>query len=155
MASVAGVDGCRAGWICVTRQVEPPFQERAFLARSFRDILTRPDAPSIVAIDVPIGFPERITGAGRECDRSVRKVLGKRASSVFASPARAVLRETDYRLACAAALATSDPPRQVSKQMFHLFAKISRGGRRPDARKPRFRMPSRGRIPGHERRYAA
>ena len=124
MASVAGVDGCRGGWLCVMRQVEPPFQERAFLARTFQDILTRPDAPSIVAIDIPIGFPERITGAGRDCDCSVRKVLGKRASSVFAAPARAVLSETDYRPACAAALATSDPPRQISKQMFHLFAKI-------------------------------
>ncbi len=123
-ATVAGVDGCRAGWVCVMRQVEPPFQERAFLARNFQEILDRADAPSIVAIDVPIGFPERITGAGRECDQAARKVLGKRASCVFAPPARSALSETDYRLACAAALAASDPPRQISKQMFHLFPKI-------------------------------
>ena len=124
MAIVAGVDGCRAGWICVLRQVEPPFQERVFLARSFHEVLAHPAAPAIIAVDIPIGFPERITGAGRDCDCSVRKVLGKRASSVFAPPARAVLSETDYRRACAAARATSDPPRQISKQMFHLFAKI-------------------------------
>jgi predicted RNase H-like nuclease len=123
-ATVAGIDGCRAGWVCVLRQVEPPFEERAFLARSFDEILTHPAAPSIIAVDIPIGFPERITGSGRECDCAVRQALGKRASSVFAPPARAVLSETDYRRACAAALATSDPPRQISKQMFHLFAKI-------------------------------
>ena len=123
-ATVAGVDGCRAGWICVLRQVEPPFEERAFLASSFDDVLNHSAAPSVIAVDIPIGFPERITGAGRECDGSVRKLLGKRGSSVFAPPARAVLSETDYRRACAAALATSDPPRQISKQMFHLFAKI-------------------------------
>ena len=122
-AIVAGADGCRAGWVCVLRQVEPPFEERAFLARSFDEILTHPAAPSIIAVDIPIGFPERITGNGRECDCAVRQVLGKRASSVFAPPARAVLSETDYRRACAAALATTDPPRQISKQMFHLFAK--------------------------------
>jgi hypothetical protein len=40
-AIVVGVDGCRAGWVCVLRQVEPPFEERAFLARSFNEILTR------------------------------------------------------------------------------------------------------------------
>jgi predicted RNase H-like nuclease len=123
-AIVAGADGCRAGWVCVLRQVEPPFEERAFLARRFDEILTHPAAPSIIAVDIPIGFPERITGNGRECDCAVRQVLGKRASSVFAPPARAVLSETDYRRACAAALATSDPPRQISKQMFHLFAKV-------------------------------
>jgi predicted RNase H-like nuclease len=123
-ATVAGVDGCRAGWVCVLRQVEPPFEERAFVARRFGDILGHPAKPSVIAVDIPIGFPERIAGGGRECDCSVRTILGKRASSVFAPPARAVLSETDYRRACAAALATSDPPRQISKQMFHLFAKV-------------------------------
>jgi hypothetical protein len=101
------------------RQVEPPFEERAFLARSFNEILTHPAAPSIIAVDIPIGFPERITNAGRERDCAAREVLGKRASSVFAPPARAVLSETDYRRACAAALATSNPPRKISKQMKH------------------------------------
>ncbi len=123
-ASVAGVDGCRAGWVCVLRRTEPPFEEQIFLARHFDEILSHPAKPCVIAVDIPIGFPERITGAGRECDRSARKVLGPRAPSVFAPPARAVLSETDYRAACAAALATSDPPRQISKQMFHLFAKV-------------------------------
>ena len=45
MATVAGVDGCRAGWVCVTRQVEPPFQERAFLARDFQEIWPTPMRP--------------------------------------------------------------------------------------------------------------
>ena len=123
-ATVFGVDGCRGGWVCVLRQVEPPFKERAFLASCFDDVLNHSACPSVIAVDIPIGFPEHITGAGRECDCAVRKLLGKRSSSVFAPPARAVLSETDYRRACAAALATSDSPRQISKQMFHLFAKI-------------------------------
>ncbi len=123
-AIVAGVDGCRAGWVCVLRQVEPPFDERAFLAKNIQEVSTHPAAPSVIAVDIPIGFPERVVGAGRQCDCEVRKVLGKRASSVFAPPARAALREADYRLACAAALAASDPARQISKQMFHLFPKI-------------------------------
>jgi predicted RNase H-like nuclease len=123
-ALVAGVDGCRAGWVCVLRQADPPFEAQAFLAKSFDEILRHPAAPSVIAIDIPIGFPERIAGAGRDCDCAVRRVLGRRASSVFAPPARAALRETDFRQACAAALAASDPPRQISKQMFHLFRKV-------------------------------
>jgi predicted RNase H-like nuclease len=123
-ATVAGVDGCRGGWICVLRQVNAPFRERAFLAKTISEVLTHSDAPAVIAIDIPIGFPERITGAGRECDLAARAVLGKRAPAVFAAPARSALAETDYRAACAAALAASDPPRQISKQMFHLFPKI-------------------------------
>jgi hypothetical protein len=106
-------------------------EERAFLARRFGDILNHPAKPSVIAVDIPIGFPERITGLGRECDGAARKVLGKRASSVFAPPARAVLSETDYRRACAAALATSDPPRQISKQMFHLLLAALLGSKKP------------------------
>jgi predicted RNase H-like nuclease len=86
--------------------------------------LAHPAQPSIVAIDIPIGFPERIGGSGRDCDAAARRALGRRGLSVFAAPARAAIAETDYRLACAAALKASDPPRQISKQMFHLFPKI-------------------------------
>jgi predicted RNase H-like nuclease len=54
-----------------------------------------------------------------------------RQSSVFSIPSRAAvyagegLDERDaYAAACAAALATSEPPKKVSKQGFHLFPKI-------------------------------
>ncbi|MBI4725587.1 MAG: DUF429 domain-containing protein [Rhodomicrobium sp.] len=122
--AVAGVDGCRGGWVCVLRQVEPPFRERAFLAATIGEILNHPDAPEIIAIDIPIGLAGRINGAGRDCDAAARKVLGRRASSVFAVPARAAVAETSYRGACARAMAYSDPPRQISQQMYRLFPKI-------------------------------
>ncbi len=122
--TVAGADGCRGGWICVLRDLEPPYNERAFLAKTIGEVLNHPDTPTVIAIDIPIGLPDRITGAGRECDLAARANLGKRASAVFAVPARSALAETEYRGACAAALAASDPPRQISKQMFHLFPKI-------------------------------
>jgi predicted RNase H-like nuclease len=124
MVTVAGVDGCRAGWVCVLRALEAPFCERAFLARSIGEVLDHTDRPAAIAIDIPIGLPERVTGAGRECDVAVRINLGKRSSAVFAVPARAVIAETNYRRACEVAQAYSDPPKQISKQMFHLFRKI-------------------------------
>ncbi len=123
--TVAGVDGCRGGWVCVVIQADPPFSERAFVAETIGEILHHgAQPPAVVAIDIPIGLPERVAGAGRACDIAARKVLGKRAASVFAVPARAVLAAPNYAGACAAALAASDPPRKISKQMFHLFPKI-------------------------------
>ncbi|MGO8951970.1 MAG: DUF429 domain-containing protein [Rhodomicrobium sp.] len=122
--TVAGVDGCRGGWLCVLRRVDAPFGEHAFLAKTIGEILNHPESPAIVAIDIPIGFPDRIVGPGRACDAAARKGLGKRASAVFSAPARTVLTNPGYASACAAALAASEPPRKISKQTFHLFPKI-------------------------------
>ena|SRR5579883_253965 len=121
--TAAGIDGCRGGWICVLRNVEAPFRERAFLACTIQDVLSSAEDCAAIAIDIPIGMPDSSTG-GRHCDRSGRAVLGKRASSVFAVPVRAAAAETDYRSACEVQRRASDPPRLVSKQMFHLFKKI-------------------------------
>ncbi len=113
-----------AGVFCVLRNVEPPYRERAFFVSTFSEILEHADQPSVIAIDIPIGLPEAIAVEGRECDALAKLELGKRRSAVFAVPARAAIAETDYRRACEAAMAHSEPPRQISKQMFHLFPKI-------------------------------
>jgi predicted RNase H-like nuclease len=39
-------------------------------------------------------------------------------------PSRAALERTDYREACTVALATSEPPRKISKQLFMIAPKI-------------------------------
>ena len=72
--------------------------------------------PDIVAVDMPIGLPERVQGSGRGPEQLVRPLLGARQSSVFAIPARCAVEAADYAEACARALAASDPPRKVSKQ---------------------------------------
>jgi predicted RNase H-like nuclease len=54
----------------------------------------------------------------------VRPLLGGRQSSVFSVPSRAAVYAAEYREACAVAVTTSDPPKKVSKQCFHLFPKI-------------------------------
>jgi predicted RNase H-like nuclease len=95
----------------------------AFIKERFAEIAALEEAVRI-AIDVPMGVEAFTTPAGRGCDTALRRELGGRQSSVFAVPARAALAESDYRRACAAALAHSDPPRMVSKQCFHIFPKI-------------------------------
>ena len=97
---------------------------RLLLCGTFAEVLIAAAAASRIAVDMPIGLPERVGEAGRGCDRAARAVLGGRQSSLFAVPARAAVMETDYRRACEAALAHSDPPKKVSKQCFNLFPKI-------------------------------
>lgn len=121
---VAGVDGCRAGWLVVLRDREDPRAAKVGLLNSFGEILAMPEKPGLIAIDIPIGLPERVVVGGRRCDREARAKLGGRQSSVFAMPARAAVECLTYAEACAAALARSDPPRKVSKQAFNLFPKI-------------------------------
>lgn len=123
MTTVAGVDGCPGGWIAVLRRPGPAAATVRVVPR-LADLFAGDDAPAVVAVDMPIGLPERVGPGGRPAERAVRGLLGARQSSVFSVPARAAVYAQDYAAACAAALAASDPPRRVSKQCFHLFAKI-------------------------------
>lgn len=123
---VAGVDGCRAGWVVVVRPIDikSDARPRVVLLPRIADVLELDEQPSIIAVDMPIGLPERSGIGGRAADIAVRAHLGQRQSAVFAVPARAAIAETDYRRACDAAFAHSDPPRKVAKQTFNLFSKI-------------------------------
>lgn len=121
---VAGVDGCPAGWLVVLRRRDDPANAFARLCSRFADILDLPEQPEFIAVDMPIGLPECSGVGGRQCDIEARAKLGQRQSSMFAVPSRDAVMQTEYRAACAVALATSDPPRKVAKQTFNLFARI-------------------------------
>jgi len=123
MSYVAGLDGCRKGWLCVLLDSASGAPEQAFIAPSFAELVAREDIVQI-AVDIPIGIPDIATRGGRGCDVALRGKLGARQSSVFAVPGRAALGETDYGRACEMAFTHSEPPRRVSKQCFHIFPKI-------------------------------
>jgi predicted RNase H-like nuclease len=120
---LAGVDGCRSGWVAAF--VRPAGDEvRLRVAPRLADVLAAPEAPAIVAVDIPIGLPDRIGPEGRGPERSIRPLLGARQSSVFSVPPRAAIYAADFRAACTVALAASQPPRMVSKQLFMIAPKI-------------------------------
>jgi predicted RNase H-like nuclease len=119
---LAGIDGCRAGWVValvrpqgdeVQLRVVPQFSDAVALGH-----------PQLIAVDMPIGLPDRIGPGGRGPEQAVRPLLGGRQSSVFTVPSRAAVYAADYREACRIALATSDPPRMVSKQLHMIAPKI-------------------------------
>ncbi len=126
---LAGVDGCPAGWLaCLIDPTSDAPPEISLFPR-FADLLA--ESPAVVAVDMPIGLPDHIGPGGRGPERLVRPMLGERQSSVFSIPSRAAVYAGEgldepaaYAAACAAALATSEPPKKVSKQGFHLFPKI-------------------------------
>jgi predicted RNase H-like nuclease len=120
---LAGADGCPGGWIVAF--VHPNAADvRLRIVPRFNDILAAAEMPATVAIDIPIGLPERVGIGGRAAEKAVRPLLGARQSSVFSVPSRAAIHAGDYREACRVGQATSDPPRKVSKQLFNISAKI-------------------------------
>jgi predicted RNase H-like nuclease len=120
---LAGIDGCPAGWIAAFARADLS-EVRVRLMPRFVDVPAAPEAPAVIAIDIPIGLPERAGYGGRAAENAVRPLLGARQSSVFSVPSRAAIAAEDYRDACRIALATSEPPRKVSKQLFMLAPKI-------------------------------
>lgn len=90
----------------------------------FADVTGAPERPDVIAVDMPIGLPEQSGRGGRAAENAIRPLLGARQSSVFSVPSRSAIYAADYREACALALATSNPPRKVSRQLFGLAPKI-------------------------------
>ncbi len=111
--SLAGLDGCRGGWVMVRRDGTGAFDEPCILNQI--DAMPQTD---IVVIDMPIGLPE--TGS-RACDLEARALLGRRRSSVFTGARRPLLSFRDY--AVANTWAKSDGS-GMSKQLWHILDKI-------------------------------
>jgi predicted RNase H-like nuclease len=85
-SSIAGVDGCKGGWLCVA--IDATATMSAFVARDVQDLVERLPSDCRIGIDIPIGLP---TTNSRQAELAARKVLGPRASSVFPVPLRVAL----------------------------------------------------------------
>lgn len=117
MPMVAGVDGCRAGWVVVVADAHSArFRTpQVYLCPDFTAILHLSPAPEVIAIDIPIGLLTERQPGGRLCDRQARQVLGRRASSVFSPPTRSILHATHY---------DQVRTRGLSRQAFGILPKI-------------------------------
>ncbi|NBC18001.1 MAG: DUF429 domain-containing protein [Bacteroidetes bacterium] len=120
---VAGADGCPAGWAVVLFGVTTRAVRRRLLP-SFADVLALPERPVVLGIDMVIGLPDQAERGGRACDRAARRLLGRRASSVFSPPARPALDATSYEDALARNRAHSPDGIGLSIQAYHLLPKI-------------------------------
>lgn len=122
--AVAGVDGCRAGWV-VARAVAgtgPPEVRSVEVHPTLDAVMERVDRAELawVAVDMPIGLP---AAGPRPCDAEARRLLGPRRSSVFPTPARVVLDATDYADALVRSRATIGSG--LSRQSWNLVPRIA------------------------------
>lgn len=108
------MDACKSGWIGV-RLGE---SVTAHFARHIADLVDE-TAPAVVAIDIPIGLPDR---GRRAADVEARALLGPRRSSIFLTPVRAALAEETHARASAVNRELADEG--MSIQAFGLFPKI-------------------------------
>jgi predicted RNase H-like nuclease len=121
---VAGADGCPPGWAVVLRDIMGRRPAEFVVCPDMAALLRHPRVPAMIAVDMPIGLPESVGAGGRGPESEVRPLLGERKSSVFSIPSRSAVYAEDFDAACEASLSTSDPPRKISIQAFHLFPKI-------------------------------
>jgi len=115
---VAGVDGCRVGWVAFKVEV-PSFATSVDVVDLAELLSKRPNELSCIAIDIPIG----LLNGSRACDRAARKLLGQpRGSSVFAAPCRAALSAS--RHSEASEINRQKTTRGLSQQAWGIASKI-------------------------------
>ena len=118
---VAGVDGCRDGWVVAVVPVDGKAPASLERANDLADVIARLDAGLLeaVGIDMPIGLP---TTGSRHCDVEARRMVGPRRSSVFPAPVRAVLGAPGYAEALRLSRAASGTG--LSRQTFGILPKV-------------------------------
>ena len=131
-APVAGIDGCKGGWLAVACQ---PFAFAAAEAEIFETFQAAMDAlrhAPVVIVDMPIGLTDD-PRAGRGVDQDMRRLLNARVpvgdpkagSRVFSPPPRGAVdgfRAGQDYWAINAALPEG---KRLSKQAFNITAKIA------------------------------
>lgn len=115
---VAGVDGCRAGWVHFA--VEVPSLATSVDVVDLAEVLrSRPTDLVCLGIDIPIG----LLNGSRACDKAARRLLGQpRGSSVFAAPCRAALSATSH--AAASEINRRKTTKGLSQQAWGIAPKI-------------------------------
>jgi predicted RNase H-like nuclease len=119
--AVLGVDGCRSGWVGVVLAPGRPIVGMfgATIAVLVEAAGAAAGSLQAIGIDMPVHPPE----AGyRQADLAARVHLGRKASSIFPTPARSVLDAPSYADACAVARALDG--RAISRQAWALRPKI-------------------------------
>jgi predicted RNase H-like nuclease len=114
---VAGVDGCKRGWVVALVPERDDGPTSVHVVSSFGDVLAL--RPVSIAVDMPIGLPN---AGPRACDIATRARLGVRRSSVFPSPIRPMLEATSY--AEALTIGRRVDGRGLSRQAFNLIPRV-------------------------------
>ncbi|WP_341474621.1 DUF429 domain-containing protein [Thermus altitudinis] len=115
---VAGVDGCRGGWLVVLWDGHAHWEFALY--PDFKSVLTHTEGCEMICVDMPVGLLDQGVKGGRQCERWARQLLGwPRSSSVFSAPPRAALNAETFHEAQRLSY-----PAGLTKQVFALFPKL-------------------------------
>ncbi|PSQ97455.1 MAG: DUF429 domain-containing protein [Bacteroidetes bacterium SW_9_63_38] len=121
---VAGADGFRDGWVVVLCESTTD-TVRCRTVDGVDALLSLPEAPAVLGIDMVIGLPDTAQSGGRACDRAARRLLGHpRGTSVFSPPAYDALWADTYDEAQRRNRAANPDAPGLSKQTYHLVPKM-------------------------------
>ena len=92
---VAGVDGSKGGWVCVSGNLNSNDNPKFDIFNNFEEIIEKKF--SLILVDMPIGLEQKLIKGGRVVDREARGMLLKNKSSIFNPPSRLALSAKDYQ----------------------------------------------------------
>lgn len=119
MKKIAGIDGSKGGWVCVSGY-ENNYKELKFeKLKEFNDIKSKNF--NLVLVDIPIGLDIDLKKGGRIVDKLARKELLTNKSSIFNAPSRLVLEAKNYE---EANKINKNKGMGLSKQSWNLVKKI-------------------------------
>ena len=119
MKKIAGIDGSKGGWVCVSGY-QNNFKELKFeKLKGFNDIKSKDF--NLVLVDIPIGLDIDLKKGGRIVDKLARKELLTNKSSIFNAPSRLVLKAKNYE---EANKINKNKGMGLSKQSWNLVKKI-------------------------------
>lgn len=119
---VLGVDACPTGWVGVLLAPDrPPAVLAAGRIAALVELARETAEVAVVAIDIPIGLPDR---GSRLADELARRALPGKGSSVFTTLTRAAYTAESYAEGREQNLAATDGLRSASAQAYALRARI-------------------------------
>ena len=129
MSWIAGVDGCKSGWVAALRDLESG-ELACHVVEGVADLLAAGSSRPWW----PLTSPSDCSTPGSACDVEARPLLQRRRSSVFPAPTRPVLAADSYAQANAMTKVISG--KGLSAQSFALVRKIKEVDREVRARPP-------------------
>ena len=121
-ALAAGIDVAPGAWVMAIIGPDRDHPSELLAAEHVAELIDvcRTRGVAAVGIDIPIGFA---TNGDRASDRLARKRVGGRHSSVFTTPAYAVLSSPEGDYLAASALNEQEAGRRITKQSFNLLSR--------------------------------
>lgn len=120
-----GIDGCPAGWLCVSCPTDGGETPQAEIIPTLDSLTQRLKPDDIVAIDMPIGLPaDTMDDTNRRaCDQIARDKLDGRRNSVFFAPSRGILGHLTSHVT-ASAWHETHTGRGISRQCYFILHKV-------------------------------